>query len=145
MKVLVATHITQGDDAGDYCWAVDGELVTPVAVACSNPKCGCEWGFPGLASARATSTALVVDHPHIGRAELERAVRDSLARDGWIRDRDVVGENEELYDDEDDDIADDEFVAFHVDSIIGAANRFSIGTVVCRCGERVFAREALAA
>ena len=40
MKVLVATHITQGDGKGDYCWAVDGELVTPLGLVCSNSKCG---------------------------------------------------------------------------------------------------------
>ena len=57
MKVLVATTDGQGERPGDYCWCVDGELVTPV----------------------------VVERPAIDRAKLEGAVRDALRRTGWLQ------------------------------------------------------------
>ena len=86
MKVLVATTQTQGQVAGDYTWTVKGELVLAEPVlACSNPRCGCDRGFPGLASARATTTALVVDRPDISRHDLATAVEAALDRQGWLR------------------------------------------------------------
>jgi hypothetical protein len=66
MLVLVATRETQGNDDGDYCWTVEGELVTPVTFECCVPEsCGCGRGFPGLVSATATTTAMVVDREGI--------------------------------------------------------------------------------
>jgi hypothetical protein len=86
MKVLVATMQTQGQGAGDYTWTVEGELVLAEPVlACDNPRCGCDRGFPGLASARATTTALVVDRPDMTRHALATAVEASLERQGWLR------------------------------------------------------------
>ena len=129
MKVLVATHITQGNEMGDYCWAVDGELVTPLGLVCSNSRCSCERGFPGLGSSSATTTAMVVDLAHIGRTELETAVHDSLQRGGWLTD----------------DLTDEEFIAAHVDAIIKSAGSFPIGSILCRSRDRVFARQSIAA
>ncbi len=84
MLVLVATNDTQGESDGDYCHAVAGELVTPVTVECCLPdRCGCGRGFPGLVSARATTTAIVVDRPLVTPALLRAAVVDSLVRGGW--------------------------------------------------------------
>ena len=75
MKVLVATDAGQGEAPDDYCWTLEGELVTPLVAECARPqRCGCGRGFPGFGSARATTTAMVVDLPHIGPAELEGAV-----------------------------------------------------------------------
>lgn len=86
MKVLVATNETQGVFDGDYSWTVDGELVYIQAISCSNPSCGCTRGFAGMASSRATTTAMVVDRPEIGIGELTGALHDSLERDGWLTD-----------------------------------------------------------
>ena len=85
MKVLVATHELQDAEVGDYCWTVDGELVTALALECASPDtCGCGRGFGGLASCRATTTAMVVEHPAIDRVGLAAAIRDSLDRQGWL-------------------------------------------------------------
>lgn len=84
MKVLVATNETQGLFEGDYSWTVDGELVYIQSVSCSSPTCGCTRGFAGMSSSRATTTAMVVDRPEIGIAELTGALTDSLERDGWL-------------------------------------------------------------
>jgi len=131
MKVLVATHITQGDGSGDYCWTVDGELVSPLGVVCSNTACGCVRGFSGLASSRATTTAMVVDLAHINEPELERAVTDSLERGGWLAGMTPLDRQAMIED--------------TVGAIMEVANGYGIGTIVCRDGDLVYARESLAA
>jgi hypothetical protein len=84
MLVLVATKDTQGRSESDYCHAVEGELVTPITVECCLPdRCGCGRGFPGLVSARATTTAIVVDRALVTPALLRAAVVDSLVGRGW--------------------------------------------------------------
>jgi len=132
MKVLVATHQTQGDQEGDYCWSLDGELVTPFVLECRSPAtCGCGRGFPGLASSRATTTALVVDLAHIGLGELEQAVSDSFLRDNWITmDRLAYA---------------DVVIAAQLSHILEVASRYPVGTVVRRSGPTVFVAERRAA
>jgi hypothetical protein len=131
MKVLVATHITQGDDSGDYCWTVDGELVTPLGLVCSNEACGCDRGFSGLASCCATTTAMVVELAHIKESDLERAVTDSLERSGWLEGATPVKRRGMIED--------------TVGAIMDVANGYGVGTIVCRDGDLVYARESLAA
>ncbi|MCU1394478.1 MAG: hypothetical protein JWM34_2906 [Ilumatobacteraceae bacterium] len=131
MKVLVATHITQGEDADDYCWTVDGELVSPIGLVCNNVNCGCSRGFPGLGSSRATTTALVVDLPHIGWRELTDAVNDSLHRGGWLDHAPIRSQIT--------------MIESQVDAIIEVAQAYPVGTVVCRDGDEIYARESLAA
>ena len=121
MKVLVATHDGQGHERDDYCWTVDGELVTPVAVACSNPGCGCERGFPGLASERATTTAMVVERPGIDEVSLWNALADSLERQGWLTYLTPVER--------------DELISEHLDAIVLMGESFREGTVLRRHGD----------
>jgi hypothetical protein len=84
VKVLVATIEGQGRRHDDYAWAVDGELVYIPARLCECPGCGCERGFAGMASNRATTTALVVDRPDLTVADVRRALVDSMERQGPI-------------------------------------------------------------
>ena len=66
MKLLTATHERQGERDGDFCFAVDGELVL-VGYVCPSDQadpdggCGCGRAFSGMSSLRATTTALVRD------------------------------------------------------------------------------------
>ena len=68
MKLLTATQERQGEQAGDFCYAVEGELVL-LGLVCAdderNPDgdgaCGCGRAFSGMSSMRATTTALVRD------------------------------------------------------------------------------------
>ena len=66
MKLLTATRERQGDQDGDFCHAIEGELVL-LGLVCAtdeaNPDggCGCGRAFSGMSSMRATTTALVRD------------------------------------------------------------------------------------
>lgn len=127
MLVLVATNELQGTADGDYAATVEGELVTPVAAECATPdQCGCNVGFPGFASSRATTTAMVVDLAHISAADLRDVIEGALERDGWF---DLV----------DGDVR-HELVDEHLDCIAAVCSRFPVGTVVGRYGTRVFTR-----
>ena len=66
MKLLTATHLRQGEQAGDFCHAIEGELVLLGFVCATDEKdpdggCGCGRAFSGMSSMRATTTALVRD------------------------------------------------------------------------------------
>ena len=95
MKVLVATRGNQRTRADDYCFTVEGELVYIQGFDCSNPRCGCDRGFAGMASHRATTTAKVVDRPDLTEADLRAALVDSLDAGGWLAAMDAAGIVEE--------------------------------------------------
>jgi hypothetical protein len=66
MKLLTATRERQGEREGDFCFAVEGELVLLGFVCASDQAdldggCGCGRAFSGMSSMRATTTALVRD------------------------------------------------------------------------------------
>jgi hypothetical protein len=127
MLVLVATNELQGTADGDYSCTVEGELVTPVAAECAAPdQCGCNTGFPGFASSRATTTAMVVELTHLSEHELRDVIEGALERDGWF---DLVSEpcRHELIDE-------------HIECIAAVCDTFPVGTIVGRNGSRVFTR-----
>ena len=137
MRVLVATSELQSPDRGDFTFCVEGELVTPVTASCCTPDaCGCARGFPGLASGRATTTAMVVDRPLMSVDDLRRAVADSLERSGWAELlRAEHGDDDEAIAADIDDIADE-----HVEFISVVCSQFSPGTVLERSGTAISAR-----
>jgi hypothetical protein len=66
MKLLTATRERQGDEDGDFCFAIEGELVLLGLVCATDQRdpgggCGCGRAFSGMSSMRATTTALVRD------------------------------------------------------------------------------------
>lgn len=125
MKLLVATRETQGDRVDDYCYTVDGELVTPVVFECDHgDECGCQRGFPGLASSRATTTARVAELPEFTIVHLWQALSDSLERQGWLR----------LFPDPDER---DDLIGEHVRTIRLICNALPEGAVVRRLGDRI--------
>ena len=127
MLVLVATDELQGTAEGDYFCTVAGELVTPVVAECSTPdECGCASGFPGFASSRATTTAMVADLPHLTEHDLRDVVEGALERDGWF---DLIGDDEVH-----------ELVDEHLECIEAVCANFGAGTVVGRHGSLVFDR-----
>lgn len=141
MLVLIATNELQGTAEGDYAWTVEGELVTPVATECtSGEQCGCNRGFPGLASGYATTTAMVVARPGVTEADLRDAVYDWLGRGGWI---DLLADHCDVDDIVDhcdvDDIV-ESVIDEHVESIREICTSFTEGTVIVRRGTLVAAR-----
>ncbi len=151
MLVLIATNDLQGTVDSDYAWTVEGELVTPVATECaSGERCGCNRGFPGLASGFATTTAMVVNRPGVTEADLRDAVYDWLDRGGWIDlleqtavdCANAAGHDGFLAIDEYDDIDTmvDSIIAEHLDMIHEVCSSFPEGTVVVRRGLLVAAR-----
>lgn len=146
MLVLVATKERQGDMAGDYTWTVEGELVTPVVAECRTPDaCGCAAGFPGLASSRATTTAMVADLAHISEDDLRDVIEGALERDGWF---DLLSTSEsndadDTSEGEGDEIASQlasELIDEHMECIAAVCARFAVGTVLGRSGDLVFSR-----
>ncbi len=131
MKVLVATKSGQGGASGDYSSTVEGELVTPITVECCSPEsCGCGRGFPGLASSRATTTAMVVSRDDIQPNQLREAIASSLRRDGWLKGLNQA-ERREL-------------IQAHFSAIEQVCAGFAVGTVVGRNNAFV-SRRAVAA
>jgi hypothetical protein len=132
MKVLVATKESQGELPGDYSWTVEGELVTAVVCECSSPKkCGCGRGFPGLASARATTTAMVVDRPELDRDELWDVLYDAIDRQGWMA---HLGPDEA-----------EELVDEHLACIEIVCDSYPVRTIVGRWGTKIWSRSMSAA
>jgi hypothetical protein len=121
VKVLVATIERQGDRVGDYAWAVDGELVYIPSLACDNSECGCSRGFAGMASSRATTTALVVDRHDISANDLSNALSDSLERQGWLSGH---------WTEDDEDVFRDLF-----QRVLMAAAHFPAGSIIEREGD----------
>lgn len=145
MRVLTATNELQGTAPGDYCFTVEGELVIADVVECAHPdRCGCGRGFPGVSSHRATTTAQVVDLPHIGLVELRGAVRDHV-ESGWS---DLV-RNGVSPDDPDPDRTVDEHIEAitdeYVESIVVICSHFPAGTTIERNGTIIQARSTPAA
>jgi hypothetical protein len=145
MLVLIATHELQGAAPGDYSHTVDGELVTAVVTECgSSDSCGCNRGFPGLASAKATTTAMIVDRPGVTDEDLRDAIYDWLDRSGWI---DLIeraaDERNDLDEDAPLEYADDtveHMVADHLEMINDVCASFPIGAVLSRRGPLISSR-----
>ncbi len=88
MRVLVATHDTNGQVPGHYDFCIEGELVyvqDPCDRDLRDPDggCGCSRGFAGMNSHRACTTAKVVERD-LNEADVREALRSSLAAGGWL-------------------------------------------------------------
>ncbi len=152
MRILVATTELQGTTPGDYAHTVTGELVTASVTQCDCPDCGCDRGFAGLESHRATTTAMVVEHPDITTSDLRDAIGDYLVAGGWLDllrdaalaqqddpDDDADGYDIDGFDDP--DVTIEELIDEHLDVIAYICNRFEPGTVISRSGTLVWSRE----
>jgi hypothetical protein len=150
MLVLIATNELQGTSPDDYSFTVEGELVTPLAAECaSGEQCGCDRGFPGLASGFATTTAMVAERPGVTEDDLRDAVFDWLDRTGWIdlfeetaRERASIDDDDDAEFDVDGDVDDliESIIDEHVDCIHQVCSAYPVGTVVVRRGTRVMTR-----
>lgn len=134
MLVLIATNELQGTADGDYACTVDGELVTVVVTECaSSDQCGCARGFPGLASGKATTTAMIVERSGVSRDDLRDAVYDWLDRGGWF---DLVEQDDREFEE---DLVQN-MVDEHIEMIDNVCMSFPVGTVLGRSGSLVASR-----
>ncbi len=146
MLVLIATNELQGTRPGDYSFTVEGELVTPLAAECaSGERCGCNRGFPGLASGFATTTAMVAERPGVTEQDLRDAVFDWLDRTGWIELFEQTAHDRASNDpgvDIDGDVDDliESIIDEHLDCIHEICAAYPVGTVVIRRGLQVMTR-----
>jgi hypothetical protein len=149
MLVLIATNELQGTSPDDYSFTVEGELVTPLAAECASGElCGCDRGFPGLASGFATTTAMVAERPGVTEDDLRDAVFDWLDRTGWVdlfeetaRERASIDDADAEFDvDGDVDDLIESIIDEHVDCIHQVCSAYPVGTVVVRRGTRVMTR-----
>ncbi len=124
MLVLEATSERQGDRDDDYNWCTDGELAYCQGTECSNPDCGCDRGWAGFDSHRATTTVRVVDRPDFTVADLAGELATSMSDGGWIQVADPA----------------DPLVAAVVGEIIECANHFGEGAVLERRGGLITVR-----
>lgn len=86
MKLLVATHATQGTVAGDFQWVPEGELVAMYGFVCHDWQgaCGCGRSFSGLSSHRGGTSALVTDSA-LDREQFRDVILQCLEETGWLR------------------------------------------------------------
>jgi hypothetical protein len=146
MRVLVATKDTQGHEPGDYAFTVEGELVVAEVSECDNPqRCGCGRGFPGLASSKATTTAMIVELDHLTEEDLRSAIGDYLDRSGWADLFRSAAQFDDDFLDDIDEVGDVEdmiraVVDEHVEVIAEICDAFPVGTIVERSGTQVRAR-----
>jgi hypothetical protein len=132
MRVLVATNELQGTRPGDYAWTVEGEIVVADPTVCRHPSCGCGRGFSGIASDRATTTAMVADLPHVSVTDLRDVLSDWLERCGWADLLPEIGEIDEIVDE-------------HLDNLEAICAAFPVGSVVERSGTEIRPRWLAAA
>lgn len=146
MRVLIAldeqdhrsTHAVDGR-------AVDGELITPVIVACSDADCEvCRTAWFGLVSHGACETAMVVERPGVTERDLRGRLHDWLDCVGVV---DRIVQASDAGDDELDglDVTDpvaavDVLIDDHVAEIREICRTFPVGAIVSRLGQLVAAR-----
>ena len=123
MKLLTATCERQGERDGDFCFAVEGELVL-LGYVCATDQadpdggCGCGRAFSGMSSLKATTTALVRDLD-LSAEDVRLAVEGYYVAAGMGPD--VLGRQEFA-----------ELVAATVDDMVDVASGLPDGAVVGR-------------
>lgn len=82
--MLVATSQGQRDHDDDYCFTIDGELVSMPFGPCPDELCDCTPSAFGLSSSRGTTTVTVADVPDLTEDTYLDAFRDAMERMGWL-------------------------------------------------------------
>lgn len=142
MRVLIAVnqhHRVHDVRAGE---AVDGEIVTPVLIECTEPdRCSCTSTWAGLSTTGFSALAEVADRPNLTRAEVRRAIHDLLDEVGWIDDLvQAVEAGETCFDGYpvfDPVWATECMIDDHLAQIEQICSTFPVGTVLSRLGDLV--------
>jgi hypothetical protein len=81
MKVFTARH-PEPSGPDDFCFALEGEMVTMPLQVCDDGECGCACSMAGLVSAKAT-TGFTVTELDMSFTDYVAALRDGFTRNGW--------------------------------------------------------------
>jgi hypothetical protein len=135
MRVLIAVNQQRRVHEHQPGRAVDGELVTPVLLECTEPeRCRCNRSWAGLSTVGFSALAEVADRPNLDRLELRRALHGLLEEVGWIDEMMLAIEA----DDGDDPVwATERMIDDHLVQIEEICSTFPVGTVLSRLGDLV--------
>jgi len=142
MRVLIAVNQQRRVHEHQPGEAVDGELVTPVLLDCSDPdRCRCNRSWAGLSTNGFSGLAEVAERPNLSRAEVRRAVHDLLDDVGWIDEAVQLTEAGEFTLDGvviDDPVwAAERLIDDHLAQIDTICASFPVGAVLSRLGDLV--------
>lgn len=142
MRVLIAVNQQRrvhDHHPGD---AVDGELVAPVLLDCTDPdRCCCNRSWAGLSTAGFSGLAEVAERPNLTRAQVRRAIHDLLDDVGWIDEAVQLTDAGEFTLDGvviDDPVwAAERMIDEYVEQIDAICSAFPVGAVLSRLGDLV--------
>ncbi len=142
MRVLIAANQQRRVHEHQSGEAVDGELVTPVLLDCSDPeRCRCSRSWAGLSTTGFSGLAEVADRPNLSRGEVRRAIHELLDGVGWIDSAVQLTETGEFTLDGvviDDPVwAAERMIDDHLDQIEAICATFPVGAVLSRLGDLV--------
>jgi hypothetical protein len=142
MRVLIAVNQQRRFHEHQQGDAVDGELVTPVLLDCTDPeRCRCNRSWAGLSTTGFSGLAEVADRPNLSRSELRRAIHELLDDVGWIDDAVQLTEAGDFTLDGvviDDPVwAAERMIDDHLDQIEAICASFPVGSVLSRLGDLV--------
>lgn len=141
MKVLIAVNQQRRVHEHQPGQAVDGELVSPILLECTEPeRCRCNRSWAGLSTVGFSALAEVAERPNLDRLELRRLVHGLLDEVGWIDDMVQAIEADRCagVGDVDDPVwAAERMVDEHLAQIDEICATFPVGTVLSRLGDLV--------
>ena len=132
MKVLIATHLTQGERRSDFCFTIDGEILIRAVEECAREtvdgSCGCRRSLVGLDSSRTTTTFRCADIADLTLDQLLDKIAAHLVENGWFETEPAA------------------FVQarFQANQITKIAEKYPEGAIVERRGERYGIRRYVA-
>lgn len=142
MRVLIAVNQQRRVHDHQPGEAVDGELVAPILIECSEPeRCRCSRSFAGLSTTGFSGLAEVAERPNLDRSELRRALHDLLEEVGWVDDLvQAIEAGETSFDGveiSDPVWATERMIDDHLAQIEAICETFPVGTVLSRLGDLV--------
>lgn len=142
MRVLIAVNQQRRVRNHQPGVAVDGEIVSPVVVPCTDPDgCRCDRSWVGVATTGLSALAEVVDRPNLTRAAVRAALHDLLDEVGWIDELvQAVEAGDTVFDgiEVDDPVwATEQMIDEHLRWIDTICETFPTGTVLSRLGDLV--------
>jgi hypothetical protein len=145
MLVLVAIKDLDAVLPSDRHFAVEGELVAPVALECPDTHCDvCARAWFGLVSHAGTTTAMIADRPGVTESDLKRAIHTWLDHQGKVGlIVEAAEEGEYLVDGQlitEPVAAVADLVDAHIQMIREICEGFPVGTIVSRMGTLVSER-----